>query len=60
MWVELLTWIYQTSIDGYSAVFGTWAPKFYAYYEENLDKLLKHDPSLRKSFPSVVPGTVTE
>jgi len=46
----------QTSDDGNSAVFGTWAPKLYAYYDKNLGKLLKEDPSLKRSFPSVFPA----
>jgi hypothetical protein len=43
-------------LDYFSAVFGTWAPKLYGYYEDNLGKLFEHDASLRKPFCSIFPA----
>jgi len=39
-----------------SALFGTWAPKLYGYYEDNLGKLFTHHPNLKKPFASVFPA----
>jgi hypothetical protein len=37
------------------AVFRTWAPKLYDYYDEKLGRLLKKDSSLRRPFRSIFP-----
>ncbi|KAF8163967.1 hypothetical protein BJ912DRAFT_864508, partial [Pholiota molesta] len=52
---DLLKNDYVSRIAGYaSAAFATWAPNLYTYYETHFNALLKHDPSLRRNWPTSV------